>query len=585
MSEIEKKEEWYLNIDYREAKEIIRNKLQGMTQNFIGIGFYLRQIKETEGFQKDGYVSVYEFAEDQYGIKRSTAVRWMQMNEKFSQGGYSPFLDSGYKDFGKSQLQEMLYLDSEQLEEVKPEMTVREIREIRTPDLKPEEEEGQLPGQMSVEDFPEVLPEQEKQQTEEKKVERQKPTEVVWEYLNAFARRFLKIHWNWFLENHQNRVMDVTTSPILIRQEFCEGRSRTHYFEIREKSAFINLFDDYIQIFSVNCDCLGDYDWFYLAAAIQSMWNVVSLEKAQQKIEEQSSEEVCDVAQSENTDCKPEQSSCPPGQTSCPRENWGTSDEDQLQGWRECAACWNHYKKLHEHDEEVPEEENVGIEIPQDIMEEVTEPVEDYQEIPEENEPVIVEQPEGIAIVDVPSEPELYEEVSEKTDIDIAREENLKARMYLEMAEKEFSQNDIRVRKQKILVAALAGYIHDLDMVLNPPEEPEQPELPKLKNNDQRKEWLKNYKDWGLWYRDENIDVNYYKYDFEDGSRLVVAEYPQRKYYWNSEDTMDRHYFHLLEKNKKYYGGKKTYDQQYVDDADSETHLVEFLKNLQKGEK
>ena len=36
MDEIEKKEEWYLNIDYREAKEIIRNKLQGMTQNFIG---------------------------------------------------------------------------------------------------------------------------------------------------------------------------------------------------------------------------------------------------------------------------------------------------------------------------------------------------------------------------------------------------------------------------------------------------------------------------------------------------------------------------------------------------------------------
>lgn len=156
MSEIEKKEEWYLNIDYREAKEIIRNKLQGMTQNFIGIGFYLRQIKETEGFQKDGYASVYEFAEDQYGIKRSTAIRWMQMNEKFSQGGYSPFLDSGYKDFGKSQLQEMLYLDSEQLEEVTPEMTVREIREIRTPDSESEEEEGQLPGQMSDEDLSEV---------------------------------------------------------------------------------------------------------------------------------------------------------------------------------------------------------------------------------------------------------------------------------------------------------------------------------------------------------------------------------------------------------------------------------------------
>ena len=172
-------------------------------------------------------------------------------------------------------------------------MTVREIREIRTPDPEPEE---QLPGQMSVEDFPEAMPEQE----EKTKVELQKPTEEVWEYLNAFARGFIKLHKNWFLENYQNRVMDVTTSPILIRQEFCEGRSRTHYFEIREKSAFINLFDDYIQVFSVNCDYLGDYDWFYLAAAIQSMWNVVAIEEAQQKNEEeQPSEEVCDVAQSE----------------------------------------------------------------------------------------------------------------------------------------------------------------------------------------------------------------------------------------------------------------------------------------------
>lgn len=580
MSEIEKKEEWYLNIDYREAKEIIRNKLQGMTQNFIGIGFYLRQIKETEGFQKDGYASVYEFAEDQYGIKRSTAVRWMQMNEKFSQGGYSPFLDSGYKDFGKSQLQEMLYLDSEQLEEVKPEMTVREIREIRTPD--PELEE-QLPGQMSVEDFPEVLPEQEEQQAEEIKVELQKPTEKVREYLDAFARRFLKIHWNWFLENHQNRVRDVTTSPILIRQEFCEGKDRTYYFEIEEETASIKLFDDYVQLWSEDHEYMGDFDWFYLAAAIQSMWNVVSLEKVQQKTEEeQTNEEVCDVAQPENIDCKPEQSSCPPGQTSCPRENWGTSDEDQLQGWRECAACWNHYKKLHEHDEEIPKEENVGIEIPQDIMEEVTEPVEDYQEIPEENEPVIVEQPEGIAIVDVPSEPELYEEVSEKTDIDIAREENEKARMYLEMLTEEFSQNDIRVRKQKILVAALAGYIHDLDMLLNPPEEPEQPELPIFRNNDQRKEWLRNHRDWGVWYTDEHIGCTYYKYDFENGARLIAEEY-------ESKYTDYVSYLHLINGPKVPRGKngqtKWTIHDCYTKYPNSESELVEFLKWIQKGEK
>ena len=78
-------------------------------------------------------------------------------------------------------------------------------------------------------------------------------------------------------------------------------------------------------------------------------------------------------------------------------------------------------------------------------------------------------------------------------------------------------------------------------------EEGTQPELPVLKNNDQRKKWLESYKEWGLWYRDENIDVNYYKFDFPDGTRLIAAEYPQRERYY-CEGQMDEVYYHLLEK-------------------------------------
>lgn len=112
------------------------------------------------------------------------------------------------------------------------------------------------------------------------------------------------------------------------------------------------------------------------------------------------------------------------------------------------------------------------------------------------------------------------------------------------------------------------------------PWETVQPELPILNNNDQRKEWLRNYKDWGLWYRDDNIDVNYYKFDFEDGSRLVVAEYPQR-FCYGSEKLENEFYYHLLEKNKRGYG-KKTYDESFRNQTDSETYLVEFLKKVQK---
>lgn len=113
-------------------------------------------------------------------------------------------------------------------------------------------------------------------------------------------------------------------------------------------------------------------------------------------------------------------------------------------------------------------------------------------------------------------------------------------------------------------------------------EETGQLKMPKLKNTDQRKEWLKNYKEWGLWYRDENIDVNYYKYDFEDGSRLVVAEYPQRRNYGSVREN-DEYYFHLMEKNKEGYGGKR-YDEKYKNSSDCETYLVEFLKKIQKSE-
>ena len=51
------------------------------------------------------------------------------------------------------------------------------------------------------------------------------------------------------------------------------------------------------------------------------------------------------------------------------------------------------------------------------------------------------------------------------------------------------------LRKKKILVTALAGMLCDLEMT--EPEEPEQPELPLMKNNDQRKAWLRDYKSWG----------------------------------------------------------------------------------------
>lgn len=132
---------------------------------------------------------------------------------------------------------------------------------------------------------------------------------------------------------------------------------------------------------------------------------------------------------------------------------------------------------------------------------------------------------------------------------------------------------EMTVLKKKIIVQALTNMFCDMKHIDTETEKSVQPDLPTFKNNDQRKEWLANYKDWGLWYRDEKIDVNYYKYDFSEGSRLVVAEYPQRQHYWEKNKMKDEYYYHLIQVEKE---GK------YRNSTDSGTYLVDFLKNLQR---
>lgn len=112
--------------------------------------------------------------------------------------------------------------------------------------------------------------------------------------------------------------------------------------------------------------------------------------------------------------------------------------------------------------------------------------------------------------------------------------------------------------------------------------------LPEMKNNDQRKEWLRAYKDWGLWYEDKNIGVKYYKYDFQNGARLIVEEYApdpgEQKSWWVSRMT-ETYYMHLVGGPEPDRAGgvpKWTYHARYDKFPNSETELCEFLKGLQK---
>lgn len=142
MNEMQETGKWYEDVPYQECKEFINARLQSMTRDYIAIGYYLKYVRDHKLYMEDGYKDVFEFSQNEFGMKRSTVNHCIRINSEFSIDGNSPIPDNQYEKFSKSQLQELLYIPEEMREEVTPEMTVKEIRKLNDKqlDVEPEPE-------------------------------------------------------------------------------------------------------------------------------------------------------------------------------------------------------------------------------------------------------------------------------------------------------------------------------------------------------------------------------------------------------------------------------------------------------------
>lgn len=460
------KDKWYLMLNYSETKDIIREKLQNMSRDFVAIGFYLKWIRDNELYKQEGYSSIWEFAEDNYGIKRTTVSRWMAMNDKFSEGGNTPILAKEFRMFGKSQLQEMLYLEDNQLDQVTPDMTVKEIREVREPEKEECATSHKTGTCIHRPDFSCTLPEASKLAVGDG-IDCNK--KCCWDCTKRMECGY--------------RCNSAAGHPI--KDEQIPGHMNVEDYP--------ELLPDQYKI-DIDINNVEDND------VIKQQENVINQSEPVTEDDENVIDTECKEVAAENAEIE---------EMCCQK----AANLDELTFSQ--IAIRDYLKK---EERTLSEYEKVNSEdggLPHNLM---------------------------------------------------MRQRMLVKGLRLLM-EHEADQDDQEEDDEHEEI------------------EPVQPELPALKNNDQRKEWLKEYKSWGLWYRDENIDVNYYKYDFSDGSRLVVAEYPKRRMYWKPNEFSDEHHYHLLDKHREWYGTDKTFEQQYVHSTDSETSLIEFLKNLQKGEK
>ncbi len=59
-----------------------------------------------------------------------------------------------------------------------------------------------------------------------------------------------------------------------------------------------------------------------------------------------------------------------------------------------------------------------------------------------------------------------------------------------------------------------------------------------LSNDQKRRSFTQNYKDWGVWFTSPDLFFTYYKYDLPDGSRIIVLEHLSKNYYPKKEDRL-----------------------------------------------
>lgn len=62
-----------------------------------------------------------------------------------------------------------------------------------------------------------------------------------------------------------------------------------------------------------------------------------------------------------------------------------------------------------------------------------------------------------------------------------------------------------------------------------------QPEFVRLRNNEQRKAFLKDYRSWPVWFTVPQAEETYYRYWLPDGSAIVMCECKQYNAWWTNK--------------------------------------------------
>lgn len=120
----------------RKYEDCITKEIGTICKSFCKIGFYLWKIKEDDLYLLSDCKNVYDYGQLYFNFKRASVANYIRVCEHFSKrdkdGNPTAVLDENFRNFTYSQLTEMASLPESMVPEIKPEMTVKEIKGLKS---------------------------------------------------------------------------------------------------------------------------------------------------------------------------------------------------------------------------------------------------------------------------------------------------------------------------------------------------------------------------------------------------------------------------------------------------------------------
>lgn len=569
-------------ITLEEADAGIRNGLKDAAQSVITVGYYLKAVRDNELFRSAGYETIWDYAWGEYGFSKGTASRYMKRNDRFSIGGNSPIIADEFRAFNRSQLQEMLSLDAEQMSTVTPDMTVREIRELRRPKEIPYFE---IPGQLSLSDFPELG----EAEMEDSAVENSAPTETMTsttaftvsaedligepeEKLSAygFPKRVypadsllttpgckgdngrgydcFNCHLECEIRQEYCRCVDATCGFPFPCQMVDTGKREILEKKIGERCQFIDLnLADHAAGDGSPIPCCKDCETPCEYACENSGKRVAT---SQQSVaaDEQQEMEGNDAEKQQDIPEKPKTEKCiHDGISRC---TLSEEDKEKDGTGKDCAhhCCWNCVKR-----------DGCNIECYASSKRKTL----DDDEVAAEDE----------ENAEQPAEPIEFDRKTLEDMIRNAQEVlDQMCDYWVENQPYTYAKYNMMIQAYKLLLKEHDESNQKLDPVK------QQPELPLLKNDKQRAEFIDSYEEWPLWIDNQETGEKYYRYELPDGTSFVIKTYHAMLYNYDALEYGNY---------KEGYGENEQYllkpGKFFRDCRTNRSTLIDKLKELQKA--